>query len=139
MIPAIIGALILLTYSLRLLNPYRPQWTKPFLREAKAESNELDDACRYHFAWSTYSLLAVASIGLIMQSSSVYFPVVVATQSLFPSLAWVGHFSACCTTSLTRLGDCYRYYCASATKDGLDIFAIPVRRNFTRGASNNQF
>lgn len=112
MLPAVIGALILLTYSLRLLNPYRPQWTKPFLRETKVESNELDDTRRYQFAWSTYGLLAVASLGLILQNSSIYFRLVVASQSLFPSLAWVGRFSAYCTTALTSQGDCYRYYCA---------------------------
>nr|GFD24816.1 hypothetical protein [Tanacetum cinerariifolium] len=89
MIPALTGALILLTYTLRLLDPYRPQWTRPFLRETKAETDELDDAPRHHFALSTYGLLAIASLGLIQQISSAYFPVVVATSSVFPSLAWV--------------------------------------------------
>lgn len=89
MIPAIVGALILLTYTLRLVNPYRPQWTKPFLRETKAETEELEDAPRHHFALATYGLLAIGSFGLIQQVSSVYIPVVVATFSLFPSLAWV--------------------------------------------------
>jgi hypothetical protein len=91
MIPAIVGTLILLTYSLRLLNPYRPQWTKPFLRETKAESDELDEAPRHRFAWSTYGLLAIASISLMLQLSSTFLsiPLNVATTSLFPSLAWV--------------------------------------------------
>lgn len=89
MTPVIAGALILLPYSLQLLNPYRPQWTKPFLRETKAGSDELDDAPRHLFPWSTYGLLAIASVGLIQQISSYYFPVVVATLSVLPSLAWV--------------------------------------------------
>lgn len=89
MIPAIVGALILLTYTLRLLNPYRPRWTKPFLQETKAETDELEDTPGQPFALSTYGLLAIASFGLIQQISSVYFPVVVATSSVFPSLAWV--------------------------------------------------
>lgn len=94
MIPVLVGALILLTYTLRLLDPYRPLWTKPILREAKADSDELGDVPRHQFAWSTYSLLAISSIGLILQISSVFLPIYVATQSLSPSLAWVSSFVA---------------------------------------------
>lgn len=92
MVPVIVGALIVLTYTLRLLNPYRPRWTKPFLQEVKIESNELDDAPRHQFTWSTYGLLAIASVGLMLQVSSIYLPIYVATKPLFPSLAWVSEF-----------------------------------------------
>jgi hypothetical protein len=101
MIPSIVGALILLTYTLRLLNPYRPQWTKPFLRETKAETDELDIAPRHQFALATYALLAIASFGLIQQICSVYFPVVIATFSFFPSLAWVSVLSGLLPNMLT--------------------------------------
>lgn len=98
MVPAIVGALVLLTYSLRLLSPYRPQWTKPFLRETKAESDELDEAPRHRFAWSTYGLLAISSIGLILQLSStlsdVPLKVTAASSSPFSALAWVSSQSA---------------------------------------------
>lgn len=89
LVPVIVGALILLSYSLRLLNPYRPTWTKPLLEESKTESDEFDDSPRHQFAWSTYALLAVASIGLFQQVSSVYAPVFVATSSAIPLIAWV--------------------------------------------------
>jgi hypothetical protein len=92
MVPAILGALILLTYCLRLLDPYRPRWTKPFLREAKAESDELDDVPRHQFAWSTYGLLAVASIGLILQFGSIYTLTDSNIVAVFPSLTWVCGF-----------------------------------------------
>lgn len=83
------GVLILLARSLRLLYPYFPQWTKPIIKEAKAETHELDDAPQPQFAWSTYGLLAITALGLIQQISSEYFPIVTATSSIFPILAWV--------------------------------------------------
>lgn len=101
MIPAIVGALTLLTYSLRLLNPYRPQWTKPFLRETKTETEELDETPRHQFAFSTYGLLAIASVGLILQISSSYAPIYTVTEPLYTSIAWVSRPVACCKTALT--------------------------------------
>lgn len=89
MIPVLVGALILLTYSFRLLDPYRPKWTKPLLKETKIQSDDFKDSSRHQFAWSTYGILAVASIGLIQQISSAYLPIVVASFSVVPSLAWV--------------------------------------------------
>ncbi|KAH6611900.1 P-loop containing nucleoside triphosphate hydrolase protein [Boeremia exigua] len=88
MIPVLVGALILLTYSFRLLDPYRPKWTKPLLKETKIQSDDFKDSSRHQFAWSTYGILAVASIGLIQQVSSAYLPIVVASFSVVPSLAW---------------------------------------------------
>jgi hypothetical protein len=103
MVPAIVGALILLAHTLRLLDPYRPRWMKPFLRETKAETDELEDAPRHHFAMATYGLLAIASFGLTQQISSIYFPVVVATFSVFPSLAWVSIEFGSSSNKLTLL------------------------------------
>jgi hypothetical protein len=94
MAPAIVGALILLTYSSHLLNPYRPQWTKPFLQETKAESDELDDTPRSRFTLSTYGLLAIASIGLILQISGDYLLLPDLTETLYTSIAWVSNLAA---------------------------------------------
>ncbi|KAJ8111681.1 hypothetical protein OPT61_g5781 [Boeremia exigua] len=88
MIPVIVGALILLTYSLQLLNPYRPTWTKPLLEETKSQLDDFEDTPRHQCTWSTYGLLAVASFGLVQQISSAYLPISVATFSAVPSLAW---------------------------------------------------
>lgn len=91
MIPLITAALILLTYSLRLFDPYRPTWTKPFLREFKVESSEVHHSSRYRTAWSTWGLLAIVSAGLAQQVAGTMLglPVVTSTQFIFPVASWV--------------------------------------------------
>jgi len=91
MIPLITAALILLTYSLRLFETYRPTWTKPFLREFKIESNEVHHRSRYRTAWSTWGLLAIVSAGLAQQIAGtiIGLPVITATQFIFPVISWV--------------------------------------------------
>jgi hypothetical protein len=91
MIPLITAVFILLTYSLRLLDPYRPTWTKPFLQEFKVESSEIHHRSRYRTAWSTWALLAIVSAGLAQQIAGTMLdlPVVTATQLIFPVVSWV--------------------------------------------------
>jgi hypothetical protein len=80
-LPALLGALVLLRYSLRLLNSYRPRWTKPFIEETKASPDELDPPSPNVPAFALWGLLVVSSIGLALQLWAAY--------PVFPSIAWV--------------------------------------------------
>jgi hypothetical protein len=87
-LPTVIATLILLTYSLRLLNPYRPRWTKPFLKETKAASDEFDDAPCYRMSASTWSLFTLTLIGIVSQVTAMLFPARI-TAVVYPTIAWV--------------------------------------------------
>ena len=106
MIPLLTAALILLTYSLRLFDPYRPAWTRPFLREFKVESSEVHHRSRYRTAWSTWGLLAIVSAGLAQQIAGTMLglPVFTATNFIFPVVSWVRGSFICkgCSTDPVR-------------------------------------
>ncbi|KAF2125145.1 P-loop containing nucleoside triphosphate hydrolase protein [Dothidotthia symphoricarpi CBS 119687] len=71
-IPVVVGALILLTYLLRAFNPYRPRWTKPFVEEPKEILDELDQSNQHQTLSATFGLLALTSIGLVLQIVDVF-------------------------------------------------------------------
>jgi hypothetical protein len=87
-LPTVTAALLLLTYSLRLLNPYRPRWTKPFLKETKAASDEFDDAPCYQLSASTWTLFTITLIGIVSQITAMLFPARL-TAAVYPAIAWV--------------------------------------------------
>lgn len=87
-IPAILSALVLLTYSLRLFDSHRPAWTKPFIKEEKEHSDELSHAFWSRPSSSTFGLLFVAMIGLTMQVLASFIPSP-SFYGLFPSITWV--------------------------------------------------
>ncbi|KAF1843379.1 P-loop containing nucleoside triphosphate hydrolase protein [Cucurbitaria berberidis CBS 394.84] len=86
-VPAILGALILLTYLLRIFKAYRPAWTKSFVRETKEHSNEFEVDTPHRTLTATFGLLTVASIGLTLQIITAFFPLRQIT-AVYPSIAW---------------------------------------------------
>ncbi|KAF2260724.1 hypothetical protein CC78DRAFT_620017 [Lojkania enalia] len=85
--PAILGALILLTYSLRLFNAYQPAWTKPFVKEAKESPDELATDERRRPYSATYCLLGISVVGLISQIVTIFVPPW-HFDAIYPSIAW---------------------------------------------------
>ncbi|KAF2002299.1 P-loop containing nucleoside triphosphate hydrolase protein [Amniculicola lignicola CBS 123094] len=85
-IPALVTALVLLTYSLRLFNVYRPQWTKPFITEPKQMPDELDPQTVAQPA-APFGLLIVSLVGLTLQISTVFFPSR-DLMAVYPLAAW---------------------------------------------------
>jgi hypothetical protein len=86
--PAIIAALILLTYSLRIFEAYRPTWTKPFLQEKQQKTGDEDQEPKHLPLTATLSLLATTSIGLALQIMTVFFPERQVIE-VYPAIAWV--------------------------------------------------
>lgn len=86
--PAVIVALILLTYSLRFFESHRPRWTKPFVQEAKKEVGELAPAAQHHPLTATLTLLVASGIGLALQIITIFLPERQVIE-LYPSIAWV--------------------------------------------------
>ena len=87
-IPAILAALVLLKYSLRVIDGYWPRWTKPFVHEAKEKSSEAETPSTRRPVIGTFSLLALATIGLTFQILNVFFPSRQPT-AIYPAIAWV--------------------------------------------------
>jgi len=90
--PAVIAALILLTYSMRILEAYRPRWTKPFVQETRKEVGELNPATRHHPLTATLGLLVATGIGLALQIITIVVPDTQVIE-IYPSIAWVRLFS----------------------------------------------
>ncbi|KAF2105786.1 hypothetical protein BDV96DRAFT_655260 [Lophiotrema nucula] len=86
-IPAVIAALVLLSYSIRLLDAYWPRWTKPFIEELKDSPDELALSPRAPPLRATYGLLVVSAIGLALQIVTIFFPVR-QISAIYPSIAW---------------------------------------------------
>jgi hypothetical protein len=89
--PAIIAALILLTYSLRIFEAYRPTWTKPFLQEKKQKTSDEAQEQTHLSLTATLSLLATTLIGLALQIMTVFFPERQVIE-VYPAMAWVCSF-----------------------------------------------
>lgn len=87
-IPAILGALILLTYAFRLFNAYRPSWTKPFIEETKESPDDLVPEPAPRPLFPTYGLLVVCMVGLVLQIVTIFFPFR-DLMEIYPSIAWV--------------------------------------------------
>jgi hypothetical protein len=86
--PAIIAALILLSYSLQIFETFLPRWTKPFVQETKEKAGDLDPEPRQHPLTATLSLLVIAGIGLALQIITVFLPHFQVIE-IYPSIAWV--------------------------------------------------
>ncbi|KAF2275668.1 uncharacterized protein EI97DRAFT_420070 [Westerdykella ornata] len=87
-IPAVIGVLVLLFYSFRLVTPYLPGWTKPFIREPKQSTDDLPEAApRRRWSTATSGLLIVSAVGLALQAAVVLHPYL-QLDALFASVAW---------------------------------------------------
>lgn len=86
--PAVIAALILLSYSVRVFEAYRPRWMKPFVQETKEKAGDLDPAPRHHPLTATLSLLIIVGIGLALQIITVVLPDLQVIE-IYPSIAWV--------------------------------------------------
>jgi hypothetical protein len=86
--PAVIAAFILLTYSLRIFDAYRPRWTKAFLREIKEKVGEVDEAPKRATLTGTFGLLVIAASGLALQAVNVFLPYRRVTE-IYPLIAWV--------------------------------------------------
>ncbi|KAF2824326.1 P-loop containing nucleoside triphosphate hydrolase protein [Ophiobolus disseminans] len=85
--PAVIAALILLSYSLRAFDAYKPRWMKPFVQEAKKKVNELDATTRHHPLTATLGLLMIVGIGLALQIITIVVPYRQVIE-IYPSIAW---------------------------------------------------
>jgi hypothetical protein len=81
-------ALILLTYSLRIFEAYRPRWTKPFLQETAEKASDEDQEPKHLPLTATLSLLATTSIGLALQIMTMFFPERQVVEA-YPAIAWV--------------------------------------------------
>jgi hypothetical protein len=86
--PAVIAALILLTYSLRIFDTYKPRWTKPFIQETKEKAADLDREPKHKTPIATLSLLAIAVLGLALQVMTIFIPTRQIIET-YPSIAWV--------------------------------------------------
>lgn len=91
-IPAILAALVLLTYSAWLFKAYRPKWTKPFIIEGKENPDDLGPEPTRPPLSPTYGLLLVSSIGLASQILTIFFPFRDLAE-VYPSIAWVSCFA----------------------------------------------
>jgi hypothetical protein len=89
-IPALLGACILLCYSLRLLDAYRPRWTRPFIEETKTSPDELNSSSPQRPLSAPWGLLVVSMLGLTLQIITIFLPQV-NLSSIYPSVAWVGN------------------------------------------------
>jgi hypothetical protein len=98
-LPALLGGLILLRYSLRIFDSFRPRWTRPFIEETKASPDELDTPSPHVPAYALWGLIGVSSIGLTLQ--------IIAAYPVFPSIAWVC-FVHQLPTMPDNTGNCYR-------------------------------
>ena len=87
-VPTITAALILLTYSLRLLDPYRPRWTKPFLKETKAAADDFDNAPCHRLSASTWTLFTIVLIGTASEVTTILLSAR-STAAIYPTIAWV--------------------------------------------------
>jgi len=87
-IPAVLAALVLLTYSAWLFKAYRPKWTKPFITECKESPDDLGDVPTQPSLSPTYGLLLVSSVGLALQILTIFSPFRDITE-VYPSIAWV--------------------------------------------------
>jgi hypothetical protein len=88
--PAVLGAVVLLTYSLRIFNAYQPRWTKPFIKEKKERSDELGSMFWSLPVSATLGLLVVSMAGLTMQLLASFLPNF-SYEGVYPSVAWVRH------------------------------------------------
>jgi hypothetical protein len=86
--PAIIAALILLSYSLQIFEVFRPRWTKPFVQEAKEKEDDLAPELRQHPLTAILTLLVIVGIGLALQIVTIFLPDRHIIE-IYPSLAWV--------------------------------------------------
>jgi len=86
--PAVIAALILLSYSTRIFEAFKPRWMKPFVQETKKEVDDLDPTFRHHPLAATLSLLVIVSIGLASQIITTFLPERQVIE-MYPSIAWV--------------------------------------------------
>jgi hypothetical protein len=138
--PAIIAALILLTYSLRLFEAYRPRWTKPFVQEAKEKAGDLDPEPTHPSLTATLSLLAIAAVGLASQILTVFLPTYHIVE-IYPSIAWVSRFSFNFGTRLMEiLGhcSCYRRSRASENCSNISMATIFHTSHCTTGRAVSQ-
>lgn len=87
-LPAVIAALILLTFSLQIFQTYMPRWTKPFVQEADEKASDLNELPKHQPLYTTLVLLAIAAIGLALQALTMYYPKRQIIE-LYPSIAWV--------------------------------------------------
>ncbi|KAF1832529.1 P-loop containing nucleoside triphosphate hydrolase protein [Decorospora gaudefroyi] len=85
--PAILAALILLKYSLRITNSHWPIWTEPFLQETKEKTDEVEPLPDRQPLIATFGLLMVALLGLTFQALAALF-VMERSMAIYPSLAW---------------------------------------------------
>jgi len=108
-VPAILGALVLLTYSLRLFNRYQPKWTKPFVKEEKENPDELSPPFWSRPLSATFGLLLVSMIGLTMQLLASFLPTF-SYDGIYPSIAWVRHPRLFCIYT-DRSGNHNQYHC----------------------------
>ncbi|KAH7382532.1 P-loop containing nucleoside triphosphate hydrolase protein [Phaeosphaeria sp. MPI-PUGE-AT-0046c] len=86
-VPAIVAALTLLTYALRVLEAYRPTWTKPFVQEPEEKVGDVGQEQRHQPMTATLSLLVITFIGLGLQTMTVFIPGRQMIE-LYPSIAW---------------------------------------------------
>ncbi|KAF9734776.1 hypothetical protein PMIN03_003396 [Paraphaeosphaeria minitans] len=86
--PAILGGIVLLTYSLRIFDAYKPKWMKSFITEEKESSDELLSTFWRQPLSATFGLLVVSMIGLTMQLLASFLPVLY-YSGIYPSVAWV--------------------------------------------------
>jgi hypothetical protein len=94
--PAILGAIVLFAYSLRIFNAYQPTWTKPFIKEEKESSDELGTTFWSLPLSATLGLLVVSMAGLTMQLLASFLPNF-SYEGVYPSVAWVRHSSSLST------------------------------------------
>jgi hypothetical protein len=86
--PALIAALVLLTYSLQIFRAYQPRWTKPFIEEAKEKAADLEDEPKHSTPIVTLSLLGILVVGLLLQILAVFLPTRQILE-VYPAVAWV--------------------------------------------------
>jgi hypothetical protein len=86
--PTIIAALILLSYSLKIFEAFRPRWTKPFVRETKEKEESLVPEPGQRPITATLILFTITGIGLALQIFTIFFPYRQVIE-IYPSIAWV--------------------------------------------------
>ncbi|KAH8709993.1 hypothetical protein GQ44DRAFT_454583 [Phaeosphaeriaceae sp. PMI808] len=85
--PAVISVLILGTYALKAFRKYRPGWMKPFVQEMEEKTGDLGPTPRPRPITTTLTLLVIAGTGLVLQTTTVFFPTYRLIQ-VYPTIAW---------------------------------------------------
>ena len=88
-LPLLVAGLVVLGWAIRLLFPYRPRWTVPFIEEVEKDGQELAFERKKQRQPSLVFLFFFSVCGFALAAVSIWHPVT-RVEAVYPTLAWVG-------------------------------------------------